>query len=67
MGESATERGVAQFYGLELFEHYEQDGSLLVATTDASVLQLEPGDFIVKRLWSTAVMPYIYNEAEATP
>lgn len=61
--DDATEHGVAQFYGLELFEHYEEGGSLLVVTSDASVLRLEPGDFIVKRLWSTAVVPYIYNRA----
>lgn len=60
---SATELGVAQFFGLELFEHYEEGGALLVATSDASALRLEPGDFIVKRLWSTAVMPHIYNRA----
>lgn len=59
----ATERGVFQFYGLDLFEHYEPGGMLLVATSDASTIRLEPGDFIVKRLWSTAVMPYVYNEA----
>lgn len=61
--ERAAEYGVAQFYGLELFEHYEQGGSLLVATSDATALRLEPGDFIVKRIWSTAVVPYIYNRA----
>lgn len=59
----ATERGVAQFYGHELFEHYERGGLLLVVTSDASAIHLEPGDFIVKRVWSTAVMPYVYNEA----
>lgn len=55
----ATDRGVAQFFGLELFEHYEPGGSLLVVTSDASTLDLEPGDFVVKRVWSTGVMPYI--------
>ncbi len=54
---------VSQFYGLDLFEHYEEGGSLLVVTSDASTLEIEPDDFIVKRLWSTAVVPYVYNEA----
>jgi hypothetical protein len=63
--ENATQRGVAQFFGFDLFEHYEKDGSLLVVTSDATAIRLEPGDFIVRRLWSTAVMPYIYNSASA--
>jgi hypothetical protein len=57
---------VPTYYGLELFEHYQEDGHLLVATSDASAIRLEPGDYIVKRLWSTGVVPYIYNRA-ATP
>lgn len=31
------------------------------------IVRLEPGDFIVKRVWSTAVVPYIYNTAEESP
>lgn len=54
---------VPQFYGIELFEHYEPSGSLLVVTSDQSDIRLEPGDFIVKRMWSTAVVPYIHNRA----
>ena len=61
--QNATERGVAQFFGFDLFEHYESNGSLLVVTSDASAIRLEPGDFIVRRVWSTAAMPYVYNEA----
>ena len=60
---SGQPAGVDQFYGLDLFEHYEEGGSLLVVTSDASALRLELGDFIVKRPWSTAVVPYIYNQA----
>ena len=58
---------VPQFYGFELFEHYQQDGHLLVITSDASALRLKPGDFIVKRMWSTAVVPYIHNHAHPPP
>lgn len=50
-----------QFFGLELFEHYQEDGHLLIVTSDYSAIQLEPGDFIVKRMWSTAVAPHVYN------
>ncbi len=64
MDEAFTPAPVPQFYGIEIFEHYQQDGYLLIATTDASALRLEPGDFIVKRMWSTAVAPYIYNSAQ---
>lgn len=53
------------YYGLELFEHYDKNGYLMVATSDMSSVRLEPGDFIVKRLWSTAVVPYIFKQAEA--
>lgn len=54
---------VAQFYGFSLFEHYEKDGSILLVTSDASAIRLEPGDFLVKRMWSTGVVPYVYNFA----
>lgn len=56
---------VPQFYGIEMFEHYGSEGYLLVVTSDASEIRLEPGDFIVKRMWSTAVVPYIHNRAKA--
>lgn len=59
----AADRGIGQFVGHQMFEHYQEDGYLIVVTSDATALRLEPGDFIVKRLWSTAVVPYIYNEA----
>ena len=53
-----------QLQGLVLFEHYEKDGSLLVVTSDASAVQpLKPGDFIVKRPWSTAAEPEEFNRA----
>lgn len=57
---------VPQFYGHEMFEHYQQDGYLIVVTSDATAIRLEPGDFIVKRVWSTAVVPYVYNRAGTT-
>lgn len=43
--------------GLDLFEHYEASGALLVVTSDASAISLEPGDFIVRRAWATASTP----------
>ena len=61
--ETAQPEGVAQFFGLDLFEHYQEDGYLLVVTSDATALRLEPGDFIVRRMWSTAVAPCVYNRA----
>ena len=62
--QDATERGAARYYGHDLFEHYGAEGYLLVVTSDASSIKLEPGDFVVKRSWSTAQMPYVYNEAK---
>lgn len=56
--------GVAQFFGHFLYEHYQEDGFLLCVTSDASALHLEPGDFIVKREWSTGAVPYIHRRAE---
>lgn len=58
---------VPQFYGFDLFEHYEAGGHLLLVTSDANAIRLEPGDFVVKRLWSTATMPYVHNRAAVTP
>ena len=43
--------------GLDLFEQYEASGHLLVVTSDRSELGLSPGDFIVRRRWSTAAEP----------
>lgn len=52
--------------GLILFEKYEADGNLLVVTSDRSALQLEPGDFIVRRPWATAAPPVEVNRARPT-
>ncbi len=49
--------------GITLFEHYEANGSLLLVTSDASALRLEPGDFIVRRPWATAANPEPVNRA----
>lgn len=48
---------------LVLFEQYEVGGNLLVVTSDKSALQLEPGDFIVRRPWATAAPPVEINRA----
>lgn len=53
--------------GLVLFEQYEANGSLLVVTSDPSDLRLEPGDFVVRREWATAVPPFLHRQKEATP
>lgn len=52
--------------GLVLFEQYEADGSLLLVTSDATTLRLEPGDFIVKRPWATASPAVEVNRARTT-
>ena len=52
--------------GLALFEQYEADGSLLLVTSDATDLRLEPGDFIVKRPWATASPAEEVNRARTT-
>lgn len=57
---------VPTFYGHVLFEHYQEDGHLLVVTSDESALDLEPGDYVVRRLWSTAVAPYIHRFAPSS-
>lgn len=51
--------------GLALFEHWEDGGkSLLVVTSNPAALDaLEPGDVIVKRTWTAAGKPTIYNQA----
>lgn len=49
--------------GLDLFEQYEADGSLLVVTSDRSALRLEPGDVIVRRAWATAAELIEINRA----
>ncbi|HKN44283.1 MAG TPA: hypothetical protein VJW23_10185 [Propionibacteriaceae bacterium] len=53
--------GVSNFFGGDVFEHYQGDGYFIVATTDESALELEPGDFVVKRKWSTSVVPYVHR------
>lgn len=54
--------------GLELFEHYEADGTLLVVTSDPSSLTLEPGDSVVRRTWATAATPTdVTRAAVASP
>ncbi|KQP63040.1 hypothetical protein [Nocardioides sp. Leaf285] len=40
--------------GLDLFEVYEEDGSLLLVTSDISQHTPAPGDRIYRRLWATA-------------
>lgn len=54
---------VPAIQGLDLFEQYEHDGSLLVVTSDASSLRLEPGDYIVRRPWATAAPAVEVNRA----
>lgn len=65
--EVSAEKGpkAPRLQGLDLFEHYEHTGSLLVVTSDASTLRLEPGDFIVRRAWATAAEPHEHNRARA--
>ena len=48
---------------LELFEVYEADGSLLMVTSAASHIRLEPGDVVYRRVWSTCAEPVEYNRA----
>lgn len=52
-----------ELQGLVLFEHYEASGALLVVTSDASALQLEPGDVIYRRPWATAAQAVAHNRA----
>lgn len=59
----STNKQAPQVQGLDLFEQYEASGELLVVTSDASALRLEPGDFIVKRVWATAADPVEINRA----
>ena len=41
--------------GLVLFEVYEASGSLLLVTSDSTLIDpLEPGDIMVRRPWATA-------------
>ena len=49
--------------GLVLFEQYEANGTLLFVTSDRTALQLEPGDFIVRRPWATAAPAVQINRA----
>lgn len=49
-----TDQNAPTTQGLDLFEHYEASGALLVVTSDASTIKPEPGDFIVQRAWATA-------------
>lgn len=51
--------------GLDLFEHYEASGALLVVTSDKRALRLEPGDFIVRRPWATSAPAVEVNRARA--
>ena len=51
--------------GFELFEHWENDGrDLLLVTSDFTTIgPLKPGDDIVRRTWSAAGDPRVYNSA----
>jgi hypothetical protein len=60
-GDEATQYGVAEFRGHNLFEHYNEDGHLVVITSDVTALDLEPGDFVVLRSWTTLTMPYVHQ------
>jgi hypothetical protein len=43
--------------GLDLFEVYEADGSLLYVTSALDRATLEPGDRVYRRVWATAAAP----------
>lgn len=66
-GDDATDYGVAHYFGMELVEHYQADGFLLTIVSDATALEMQPGDFTVKRTWSTAVMPYVERVIPGEP
>lgn len=40
--------------GLVLFEVYEANGALLLVTSDATLIEVEAGDYVVRRPWATA-------------
>lgn len=63
----ATDRGVGQYLGQQMFEHYSEDGFLLVVTSDRSSLDVEPGDFLVTRSWRTDVVPYVLDTTRTNP
>ena len=50
-------------HGLDLFEHYEASGNLLIVTSDKTTIRMEPGDFIVRRPWATAAPVLVVNRA----
>lgn len=53
-GPNAPASGAPSVQGLELFEVYEPDGSLLFVTSDASLIERIEGDTVYKRPWATS-------------
>lgn len=61
---SNTDSGAPRVQGLDLFEHYEANGNLLVVTSDWSTSSVEPGDTIYRRPWATAAPAQMHARAE---
>lgn len=53
---------VDTYADMPLYEHYNVNGYLLLITSDPAAIELEPGDFVVKRDWRTNVVPYVHHE-----
>lgn len=53
--------------GMELFEHWEASGNLLLVASTPQGMRLEPGDTIVRRRWAAAGEPEVYNRARLAP
>jgi hypothetical protein len=49
--------GAPTLQGIDLFEVYEADGSLLLVTSALDRATLEPGDRVYRRAWATAAVP----------
>ena len=58
---------IPRVQGLSLFEVYEHSGALLLVTSDASGIKLEPGDVIIRRPWATSAYPAQWKAAAPTP
>lgn len=53
--------------GVDLFEHWEEDRDgkpyLLAVVSDPSSLELQAGDWILRRRWAPAAIPTLHNRA----
>lgn len=50
---------------LVLFEVYEGSGDLLLVTSDATDIRLQPGDVVYRREWMTCSTPHEHNRVRA--